>query len=65
MVFDKVRVDYAWPIIVKSGPVHRPVITKGYMCVFVLFTVKAVHLEAVSKLTTATFIACLRRFIAR
>ena len=52
MVFDKVHVgvDYAGPIMVISGPVHRPVITKAYMCVFVSFTVKAVHLEAVSEL---------------
>ena len=65
MVFDKVGVDYARPIMVKSGPVRRPVIIKAYMCIFVSFTVKAVHLEAVSELTTAAFIACLRRFIAR
>ena len=43
MVFDKVGVDYARPIMVKSGPVRRPAITKAYMCVFVLFIVKAVH----------------------
>ena len=32
---------------------------------FVSLTVKAVHLEVVSDLTTEAFIACLRRFIAR
>ena len=64
MVFDKVGVDYAGPILVKSGLVCRPAITKVSMCVFVSFTVKAVQLEAVSELTTAAFIAFLRRFIA-
>ena len=39
--------------------------TKAYVAVFVCFSVKAVHLEAVSKLTTSAFIATLRRFIAR
>ena len=63
MVLNKVGVDYAWPIMVKSGSVCRSVITKAYMSVFVSFTVKAVHLEAVSELTTTAFIACLRRFI--
>ena len=32
---------------------------------FVSLTVKAVHLELVSDLTTDAFIACLRRFISR
>ena len=64
IVFDKVGVDYAGPKMVKAGPVHKPVIMKAYMYIFVLFTVKAVHLEAVSKLTTVAFIACLSKFIA-
>ena len=34
------------------------------MCVFVSLTVKAVHLEAVSDLTSKAFIAALRCFIA-
>ena len=34
------------------------VITKAYLCIFVSFTVKAVHLEVVPELTTAAFIAC-------
>ena len=63
MVFNKVGVDYAGPAMVKSAPVRRPVITQLYMCVFGSFIVKAVHLEAESELTTAAFIACLRRFI--
>ena len=35
------------------------------MCVFVSLSVKAVHLELASDLTTEAFIACLRRFVAR
>ena len=62
MVVDKVGVDYAKPILVKSGPVCSPVITKAHTCVFVLFSAKAVYLEVVSELTTAAFIACRRRF---
>ena len=61
LVFDKVGVDYTWPILVKSGPICRPLITKVYMCVFISFTVNAIclHVEVVSELTTAAFIACL------
>ena len=38
---------------------------KSYVCVFVSLSIKAVHLELVSDLSTEAFIACLRRFIAR
>ena len=61
-VFDRVRVDYAGPILIKRG-------TRGNLFwsrltfVFVSLTVKAVHLELVSDLTLEAFIACLRRFI--
>ena len=64
-VFDRVGVDYAGPIMVKSGSVRRPTRTKSYVCVFVSFTVKAVHLEPVTDLMTAAFLATLRRFVAR
>ena len=57
--------DYTGPIMVKSGPIRWPVITKAYMCIFLSFIVKTVHLEAVSELTTAAFITCLCRFIAQ
>ena len=40
-------------------------IIKAYICVFVSLSVKAVHIEAVSDLTTEAFLACLRRFVAR
>lgn len=63
--FDCVGVDYAGPMLIKSGPVRRPVLKKAYVAVFVCFTTKAVHLELVSDLTTAAFIATLRRFIGR
>ena len=61
-VFNNVGVDYAGPIKIKSGPVRKPTVVKAYICIFVSMSVKAVHIEAVSDLTTE---ACLRRFIAR
>ena len=65
LVFDKVGVDYAGPIYIKHGYVRKPTIVKAYICVFVSLSVKAVHLELVSDLTSDAFIACFRRFIAR
>ena len=38
---------------------------KVYLCFFVCFATKAIHLEIVTSLSTLDFIACLRRFIAR
>ena len=64
-VFDKVGVDYAGPLLIKCGRMCKPTILKAYVCVFVSLTVKAVHLELVSDLTSDAFIACLQRFIAR
>ena len=64
-VFERVGVDYAGPFYIKYGSIRKPTIVKAYVCVFVSFTVKAVHLELVSDLTTDAFIATLRRFIAR
>ena len=43
----------------------KTIIIKGYVAVFVFLSVKAVHLEPVTELTTSSFIATLRRFIAR
>lgn len=40
---------------------------KAYLCIFVCFATRAVHLEVVSNLTTDCFFLknCLKRFIAR
>ncbi|XP_062141968.1 uncharacterized protein LOC133850025 [Drosophila sulfurigaster albostrigata] len=43
----------------------RDLITKGYVCVFVCFSTKAIHLETTSDLTTEKFLATFSRFIAR
>ena len=55
-VFDKVGIDYAGPIHIKYGHSRKPVIVKAYIAVFVSLTVKAVHLEIVSDLTTGCFL---------
>ena len=57
-VFEKVRVDYAL-FDIKYRFVRKPTIVKAYLCLFVSLTVKAVHLELVSDLTTESFYCCL------
>ena len=64
-VFDHVGLDYAGPFMIKHGPSRKPTLVKAYVCVFVSLSIKAVHLELASDLTTDAFIAALRRFIAR
>ena len=65
IIFEQVGVDYAGPVYIKLGRVRKPTIVKSYIGVFVAFSIKAVHLELISDLTSDAFIAALRRFIAR
>lgn len=60
--FAKSAVDYAGPFSIKLS---RNKTGKAYLCVFVCFVTKAVHLETVSDLSTTAFLNTLKRFIAR
>lgn len=60
--FSKTGVDYAGPFSIK---ISRNKTDKAYLCVFVCFTTKVVHLEIVSDLSSAAFLNTLKRFIAR
>ncbi|GFW80778.1 integrase catalytic domain-containing protein [Trichonephila clavipes] len=57
--------DFAGPLTTKCA--HKRSVTKfqSYICLFICTAIKAVHLELVSYLSTAAFLAALRRFIAR
>jgi len=63
--FINCAVDYAGPIFIKSSSLRNAKSLKAYFCIFVCMTTKAIHLEAVSDMTTEAFIAALRRFVAR
>ena len=58
-------VDFAGPISLTMGKYRGTRTTKAYICIFVCMSVKAVHLELVSDLTSDAFIGAFRRFIAR
>lgn len=58
-------VDYAGPIAYKSRAGRGVRIEKGYVALFVCLSTKAVHVEFVSDLSTDTFLAAFRRFVAR
>ncbi|XP_044007558.1 uncharacterized protein LOC122852058 [Aphidius gifuensis] len=64
-LFKNVGIDYCGPFFIKEKKFRNTTKIKIYVCVFVCMSVKAVHLEVVSDLTTDGFLGALRRFIAR
>lgn len=58
-------VDYAGPFNIKDGKLRNRSIIKGYMCIFVCFVTKAVHIELVGDLSSSSFLNCLKRFVSR
>lgn len=64
-VFSQVSTDFAGPFQLKSSTLRNAKTQKGYFCIFVCLATKAVHLEAVSDLTTDAFLAALQRFVSR
>ncbi|XP_036146036.1 uncharacterized protein LOC118646691 [Monomorium pharaonis] len=63
--FHNTGVDYAGPFIVRDRKGRGCKTSKAFVCLFVCFATKALHLELVSDLTSEAFIAALRRFSAR
>lgn len=63
--FSKVSVDYAGPINLKASALRSTAVIKAYIALFKCITTKAIHLELVSDLSSAAFIASLDRFTSR
>ncbi|XP_041980797.1 uncharacterized protein LOC121734329 [Aricia agestis] len=63
--FKTVGIDFAGPfyILNKRGRGARTI--KAYLCLFICFRFKCLHLEAVSDLSKYGFLQALRRFISR
>jgi len=64
-VFSQVGLDFFGPIYIKTSNLRNAKTLKAYGCIFVCMATKAIHLEAVSSLTTDAFTAALRRFVSR
>lgn len=58
-------VDFAGPLLIKDSLKRRASLTKGYVCIFVCFATKAVHIELVIDLSTKSFLNALNRFFDR
>ncbi|XP_051171022.1 uncharacterized protein LOC127287913 [Leptopilina boulardi] len=63
--FLRTGVDYAGPFAIKDRKTRGAKITKAYVCLFVCFSTKAIHLELVGDLTSDNFLSALRRFVSR
>lgn len=58
-------VDYAGPVLILNRKGRGSKLQKAYICLFVCFVTRAVHLELVSDLSSEGYILALKRFIAR
>ncbi|GFS72855.1 integrase catalytic domain-containing protein [Trichonephila clavipes] len=64
-VCTKVGIDYAGPFFIKLYPGKFKKSYKCYVCIFICFAVKAIHLEIVTNCSTDAFLGALKRFISR
>ncbi|XP_049882518.1 uncharacterized protein LOC126378330 [Pectinophora gossypiella] len=58
-------VDFAGPFPIRDRRGRGCKIIKSYLCLFVCFSTRALHLEIASDLSTEVFLLCLKRFISR
>ncbi|GFY22187.1 integrase catalytic domain-containing protein [Trichonephila clavipes] len=63
--FNVSGVDFCGPFYIKYKGQRKGVYNKIYVCIFICFVSKAVHLDIVTDLTSNAFIATLKRFIFR
>ncbi|XP_063538786.1 uncharacterized protein LOC134751879 isoform X3 [Cydia strobilella] len=58
-------IDYGGPYNIRDRTGRGYKVSKCYIAVFICFATKAIHLELITGLESANFLAALRRFIAR
>ncbi|KAH1023673.1 hypothetical protein HUJ05_003284 [Dendroctonus ponderosae] len=63
--FYNTGVDYAGPFKIKTHKGRGGKVSKAYLCLFVCFSTKAVHLELATDLSMETFLLAFRRFVFR
>ncbi|XP_014370711.2 uncharacterized protein LOC106720507 [Papilio machaon] len=63
--FIRTGVDYAGPVSVLNRKGRGAKLVKSYICLFICFITRAIHLELVSDLSTDAYLLALKRFISR
>lgn len=57
--------DIGGPFLMKHGNRRNAPVEKAYLCVFICFSTKCVHLEVLTSLSMQAFLACFTRFCSR
>lgn len=63
--FIRCGVDYAGPVYILNRRGRGAKLEKAYICLFVCFITRAIHLELVTDLTSNAYLLALKRFISR
>ncbi|XP_069363859.1 uncharacterized protein [Maniola hyperantus] len=63
--FHVVGTDFAGPFMITDRKGRGCKISKAYLCIFICFKYKCIHLETVSELSQNAFVLTLKRLIAR
>ncbi|KAJ8949785.1 hypothetical protein NQ314_008112 [Rhamnusium bicolor] len=63
--FYNTDVDYAGPLWIANKKRKGSRLSKCYICIFICFSTKCIHMELVTELSTEAFIITMRRFVAR
>jgi len=63
--FANTGIDFCGPFYIKEKRYRNRTRIKTYVCIFICMSIKTVHLEVVSDLSSNGFLAALRRFVAR
>ncbi|KAL1130802.1 hypothetical protein AAG570_012043 [Ranatra chinensis] len=63
--FVETGMDFAGPFLTRLHHLRKSPIVKTYMCIFICFTTKAVHLELAHDLSISAFLDALGRFVHR
>lgn len=63
--FIRCGVDYAGPLFYLNRKGKGAKLEKCYICLFVCFSTRAIHLELVTSLTSQAYILALKRFLSR
>ncbi|XP_075235525.1 uncharacterized protein LOC142332794 [Lycorma delicatula] len=63
--FSSCAIDFGGPNMIRHGGQKSKILSKACIALFICLVTKAIHLEPVSDLTTESFVAALKQFIAR
>lgn len=63
--FIRSGVDFAGPVFILNRKGRGAILIKSYICLFICYITRAIHLELVSGLSTNDYLLALKRFISR